>query len=371
MRAKVWWAAAAMAGAAMCRAQGPAIQSLDATGRLTFAETPGAIGYQVESTLSLGSAWSDSGLSADPTGSGTVSVVVTPPAAGAAFYRVVGVVITNPPDMVYIPAGSFSMGDAFNEGYNSERPVHIVYVNAFFMDQCEVTKARWDEVYAWATDNDYAFESVGSGKAVDHPVHTVNWFDCVKWCNARSEKEGLTPCYTVEGRVYKTGRSAPDCDWSAGGYRLPTEAEWEKAARGAADSRRFPWSDDSTIQHARANYHSRTQYAYDTSPTRGYHPAYTNEPTPYTSPVGSFAANGYGVHDVAGNLWEWCWDWFASDYYASSPVTDPRGPTDGSFRMQRGGAWDVSAFDARCAIRVSSSPADKQYHNGFRCAKGL
>jgi len=246
---------------------------------------------------------------------------------------------TAPSGMVLIPAGSFSMGDSFSEGSSDERPVHTVYVSAFYMDRCEVTKALWDEVYTWALSNGYGFDRAGSGKADNHPVHTVSWYDVVKWCNGRSQKEGRTPCYTVGGVVYKTGQSAPACNWSAPGYRLPTEAEWEKAARGGADGHRFPWSDTDTIQHGRANYYSSTSYSYDTSPTRGYHPAYNDGVYPYTSPVGSFSANGYGLYDMAGNVWEWCWDWYGSSYYGSSPGSDPRGPATGSYRVLRGGSW--------------------------------
>ena len=130
----------------------------------------------------------------------------------------------------------------------------------------------------------------------------------VKWCNARSEKEGLAPCYHTDvarTAVYRTGRVDVTNDmvnWSANGYRLPTEAEWEKAARGGLVGRRFPWGDQ--ITHSLANYSSDSIYPYDTSPTRGYHPDYQAGGAPYTSPVGNFAANGYGLYDMAGNVYE-------------------------------------------------------------------
>ncbi len=269
-----------------------------------------------------------------------------------------------PSGMALIPAGSFSMGDA-HDGLSSALPVHSVYVSAFYMDRYEVTKALWDEVRAWGLGNGYTDLPAGGGKAANHPVHSVSWFAMVKWCNARSQKEGLTPCYTVGGVTYKTGSSAPDCNWSASGYRLPTEAEWEKAARGGASGRRFPWSDSDNIQHTRANYYSSTSYAYDTSATGGYHPTYNDGTTPYTSPVGAFAANGYGLYDMAGNLWEWCWDWCSSSYYSSSPSSDPRGPSSGSNRVLRGGSWDGNADYCRVAIRGISTP-DGGVSVGFR-----
>ncbi len=279
-------------------------------------------------------------------------------------------------DMVLIPAGSFLMGATTNVGHEtitSAVPQHTVTVSAFYMDKTEVTKAKWDEVYTWATSHGYAFDNVGSGKATNHPVHTVNWYDAVKWCNARSERDGFTPCYTNNGVTFKTGTSTSViCTWSATGYRLPTEAEWEKAARGGAASRRFPWSDGNTIQHARANYYADPgSYTYDTSPTSGGHPSYSTGGYPYTSPVGSFAPNGYGLYDMAGNVLEWCWDWLLSTYYASCPAENPTGPGSGTIRLLRGGSWDWGADFARCAYRAGNPPDVEFSGMGFRCARGL
>jgi formylglycine-generating enzyme required for sulfatase activity len=141
-----------------------------------------------------------------------------------------------------IPAGSFQMGDALAEGLSQELPVHTVQVSAFYMAKHEVTKALWDEVRTWAAGNGYTDLPVGGGKAADHPVQAINWYAMVKWCNARSEKNGLTPCYRVCSEIYRFGENEPDCNWEANGYRLPTEAEWEKAARGGLSGKRFPWT---------------------------------------------------------------------------------------------------------------------------------
>ena len=263
--------------------------------------------------------------------------------------------------MAYIPAGTFRMGDALGDGYSDELPVHSVYVSGFYMDRTEVTKALWDSVYNWAIAHGYSFEYGAVGKAANHPAHTMTWYDAVKWCNARSEQEGRTPAYytsAAQTTVYRSGQVNVDntsVEWSSG-YRLPTEAEWEKAARGGLSGQRFPWG--STISHGRANYRShwsggRPYYAYDVNGTESYHPAYNEGVSPYTSPVGSFAANGYGLYDMAGNVWEWCWDWYGSSYYSASPGADPADPGSGSARVLRGGGWRAYAFYCRKANRFS------------------
>lgn len=273
-----------------------------------------------------------------------------------------------PSGMAFIPAGSFQMGESLGDGYSWELPVHSVYVSAFYMDRTEVTKALWDEVYAWAITNGYSFDSGAQGKAANHPAHSITWYDAAKWCNARSEKEGRTQAYYTDSGLtqpYRSGQVAPYVNWSSG-YRLPTEAEWEKAARGGASGRRFPWADVDTITHSRANYYSDSSFSYDVSSNRGYHPMYNDGVYPYTSPVGSFAANGYGLYDMAGNVWEWCWDWYDYAYYSSSPGTDPRGPSSGLYRVKRGGGSLNLANHCRTAYRYDDFPGGRDYYFGFR-----
>ncbi len=280
-----------------------------------------------------------------------------------------------PESFALIPAGEFQMGDNFNEGWDDELPVHTVYVSAFYMGVTEVTYGQWKEVYNWAASNGYSFYNAGSGEADNHPVHTVNWYDAVKWCNAKSEMEGLTPCYYTDSwlaTVYRTGQIdiANDCViWDTTGYRLPTEAEWEKAARGGLEAQRFPLGD--TISHAEANYDADYNSSYDLSYPAGYHPDYDDGGKPYTSPAGSFAANGYGLYDMAGNVWEWCWDLHGSSYYGSSPGTDPTGPgpATGSNRVGRGGGWNSYARNCRSAYRSNSAPLGRGDDLGFRLSR--
>jgi formylglycine-generating enzyme required for sulfatase activity len=128
---------------------------------------------------------------------------------------------------------------------------------------------------------------------------------------------------------------------------------------------RFPWGD--TITHVQANYSSSASYAYDVSTTRGRHPTYATGSEPYTSPVGVFAANGYGLSDMVGNVWEWTWDWQGS--YGSGAVTDPRGAASGTRRVLRGGGWDAEANYARSACRSNYFPDFRYFDIGFRPAR--
>jgi hypothetical protein len=174
------------------------------------------------------------------------------------------------------------------------------------IDMFEVRMSYWEEVYEWATQNGYAFTNPGlntdpSGvpQSGDHPVHSISWYDCVKWANARSEKDGFVPCYYIDENrttVYRSGEinlTNFHVDWTASGYRLPTEAEWEVAARGGRVSNKYAWGN--------SPFPSKANYV-DTRIGK-------------TAAVGTFDANGYGIHDIGGNLYEWTWDWYDSRTY--------------------------------------------------------
>ena len=254
------------------------------------------------------------------------------------------IVDPNPPEhMVFIPGG-------VNAGTDPDDGAYSLTVSSFYMDKFEVTKALWDSVYTWAIAHGYSFDNAGSGKAANHPVHSISWFDVVKWCNARSQKEGRPAVYTVDGEVYKSEWYENVVQTSAAGYRLPTDVEWEYAARGGLQGWRFPWGN--TIQHARANYYSDSSVSYDVSWTQGHHPTYITGELPYTSPVGSFAANGYGLYDMAGNVREWC--------YNSHSVFE------GAEQVLLGGGWDDYSNYCRVASRDNVNPFHSRYDIGFR-----
>lgn len=278
--------------------------------------------------------------------------------------------------MVLIPAGPFTMGNATGDSDITDAGVVGVTLSAYYMDTNLVSYGAWQSIYGWATAAGYGFANGGSGKGSDHPVQTVDWYDAVKWCNARAQQAGLVPAYYTDAaltQVYTNGETdAVYVNWSATGYRLPTEAEWEKAARGGLSGQRFPWGN--TISLGQANYYGDpADFSYDQGPA-GYNYVFEYGGQPYTSPAGYFSPNGYGLCDMAGNVAEWCWDWYGTPYVGG---TDPHGPASGPNRVTRGGDWQDYASAARCASRGPYSsgssifvPADAFNWFGLRCVRG-
>ena len=303
-----------------------------------------------------------------------------------------------PPRMALIPAGVFQMGDTFYEGLpdGRELPVHPIYVDAFYIGIYEVSNQQYADLLNWAysqgdlisvTSNgvyqagsgtSYPYCSVNSNDTdscilwdgntfsvepdrENHPMVTVSWWGAVAYANWKSEIEGLPPCYDL---------STWSCNFSIG-YRLPTEAEWEKAARGSINGLRFPWGN--LIDHSYANYRANgSAFPYDDSPYTSYtyHPDFDDNGFPNTSPVGHFAPNGYGLYDMVGNVWEWCNDWISETYYVNSPYYNPLGPPTGDRRILRGGSWYNYADYSRSSVRYCSYPVNRYRDNGFRLVRG-
>ncbi len=261
-----------------------------------------------------------------------------------------------PEQMVYVPAGTFTMGDAREEGDFTELPTHSVSLNSFYMSKYEVTQAEYAEIMGSYPAHDH-------GVGEDYPVYHVSWYSAIKYCNLLSMAEELTPVYSISGSTNPANWGAVptnrDVTWdaalsnfNANGYRLPTEAEWEYAARGATNDPDYLYSGSEDINDV----------AW-----------YDDNSGGSTHIVGTKAPNALGLYDMSGNVYEWCWDWYSSDYYGSSPDNDPTGPESGSRRVRRGGYWNYSAFFSRVADRRHSNPYESSHdYLGLRlCRSGL
>jgi formylglycine-generating enzyme required for sulfatase activity len=241
--------------------------------------------------------------------------------------------------MVRIPGGTFMMGSPDSEPERGGDEVqHSVTVSSFLMGRYEVTQREYQEVMGW---NPSSF----SGDNL--PVEYVSWYDAIEYCNARSQREGLTPAYTISG-------SNVTWDRSANGYRLPTEAEWEYACRAGTST---PFSTGNNITTSQANYDGN--YPYNGNPKGTYREK--------TTEVGSFAPNAWGLYDMHGNVWEWCWDWYGD--YTSGSQTDPGGPYTGADRVLRGGCWYSNGRDLRSAYRGRYYPSNRNVNLGFRLVR--
>ena len=233
-------------------------------------------------------------------------------------------------EMVHIPAGNFMMGalEDDEDAYDSEKPRHkVTLTRDFLMGKYAVTQALWQSVMG---------SNPSSFKGANRPVEFVSWFDCVLFCNKLSEQEGLTPVYVINGEDVS-------CDWTANGYRLPTEAEWEYSARGG-EYHKYSGSDN--VEEVAWYYFNRGDG---------------------THPVGQKKPNGFGLYDMSGNVYEWCWDIYGD--YSSGSQTDPTGPDSGSVRVDRGGCWGIREGYTRVSDRSSEVPAFRRGYLGFRLSR--
>jgi formylglycine-generating enzyme required for sulfatase activity len=310
--------------------------------------------------------------------------------------------------MRYVPDGTYWMGD--NKNLEDEQPLHLVSVSPFYMDVFEVNIWHWDKVSTWAIDNDYEFSDASKSlrkegpywytdnSALVFPMNMISWYDAVKWCNARSELEGRTPVYYLDTNhtsVYRNGDfdlNSSNVKWDATGYRLPTEIEWEYAARDGLYSKLYPWGN--YLNGGLANYLSSGDPFDNSSTPVGYYNGFQK----IVEATNSFNGEDYsvtdrrsnfGLYDLTGNVSEWCWDWYYNEWYGQSEASkkNNRGP-EKSFlepinltrgikmtRVVRGGSFRSKpdaeyGNEVRTAYRNFFVPESTQRRVGLRCVRG-
>ena len=233
-----------------------------------------------------------------------------------------------PKNFVLVEGGSFLMGS--NSRRSNEKPVHQVSLSSFYMGKYEVSQKEWREVMG---------NNPSKSKGDNLPVECVTWYDAVEYCNKRSLKEGLLPCYSGSREDIK-------CDWTANGYRLPMEAEWEYAARGGKASKGYEYSGSNDLDSVgwyRVNSESKTDA------------------------VGGKVPNELGLYDMSGNVWEWCWDIYGS--YPSGAQYNPTGSNSGSYRVLRGGSWYYDAYSCTVSYRAYLYATVSYSDIGFRVCR--
>jgi eukaryotic-like serine/threonine-protein kinase len=251
----------------------------------------------------------------------TTPIVTNSPRATAIPALAIDLTWERPADgmtMHYIPAGEFEMGS--NDGFSDEKPIHTVYLDAYWMDETEVTNGMFAKCVSAGECEPVSFY-LSDSSYTNHPVVYVDWNDAQNYCR-----------------------------WTGG--QLPTEAEWEKAARGGLEGKKYPWGNEKPFCHKSAE--NGAQFSDCSGDTK---------------PVGSFRANGYGLYDMSGNVWEWVSDWYDSGYYASSPSSNPSGPSSGNSRVLHGCSWDCNYNSLRSANRLRVDPTYSRGGSGFRCSR--
>ena len=265
-----------------------------------------------------------------------------------------------PTSMVYVRGGSFIMGNTRGELFPHEYPTHTVTLSSFYIGKYEVTQVEYSlymlPSHEWSNED---------GLGDNYPAYNISWYDAIKYCNLRSRAEGLNSCYTIDGsknpadwgevpnhfaHPNRPTWDAVICDFNANGYRLPTEAEWEFAARGRTNDPNYLYSGSDDI--------NAVAWYYETA-----------ESLMGSRPVGQKAPNSLGIYDMSGNVEEWCWDWFGG--YSENPQTNPTGPdgADGMERMMRGGYWDSSAEMCRVSCRIPGDPSWPFFTQGLRVCR--
>jgi len=254
-------------------------------------------------------------------------------------------------NFIYIKSGFFRMGSSDNEPKRNddEGPQNHVNVSSFYMCKYQVTQKEYQEVMK---------KNPSSFKGDNLPVEMVCWYDAIEYCNRLSLKEGLTPAYSISGETNPDNWGFQGIKWDSAiivpnskGYRLPTEAQWEYACRAGTAT---PFSTGNNITSDQANFDGSSPYNNNAAGVN----------LKKTTPVGSFPANPWGLHDMHGNVWEWCWDW--KENYNSGMQIDPTGPVTGKNRAERGGSWCSGGHNLRSACRSYDFPSIRGHNDGFR-----
>ena len=255
---------------------------------------------------------------------------------GGREYRIMAAIAKRSIVMIKIPAGDFVMGSPAGQGHPDEFPPHNIYLDEFLIARGPAASAEFALfLNKVGNPDDRYFESSAQGTLVykdgryyprrglsDYPVNNVSWHGAMAYC------EWLTD---------KTGKL----------HSLPTEAQWEKAARGSLEGQRYPWGNYSA--------HGMAQFQQVWA-----------SPKLTLSPIGAYPPNGYGLYDMVGNVWEWCLDWYDRNYYRESPTENPGGPENGECRVLRGGSWGCIDAQIRCGIRLGERPEITDSGIGFR-----
>ena len=236
-------------------------------------------------------------------------------------------------NMVHVAGGTFKMGSTYRDAHYDEKTIHDVTLSDYYICQHTVTQQQWQKIKG---NNPSYFNGDNL------PVGNVSWYDSVEYCNALSRHYGLKECYLINGTTVSL------LNGGRGGFRLPTEAEWEFAARGGKKSRNFKYAGSDHLD----------EVAW-----------YDGNSNSKTHPVCQKKSNELGLYDMSGNVWEWCWDWY--DSYPSSPQSNPLGASSGARRVRRGGSWNYDFARCRVSYRNFNAPDDRDYYFGLRLVFAL